>query len=150
MSVIKQPFQQLPFSPNIEFQWRLRSDCFNDICDVPIIPKGKLVPFFIVAESDTIGDFYLVCHDEPFEYVRTEIFYKEGCEVGEPVGVEFSKTYYSTTGPLRALQMANADTNFYVEGQEYANTVGVCETNYALDSNGDIFTDSNGDRFLIY
>lgn len=149
MSVIKQPFQMLPFSQSIESQFRLRSDCFNDLCDVPIIPKGHFVPFFIIADSDVIGDVTLHCWDDPFEYTHSEYFTKEGCLAGEGSTLLFSKTYYSTISIDDARNQAQSDTNFYIEGQQYANDNGTCETFYALDYNDDIFTDYNDDRFMI-
>lgn len=126
MSVIKQPFQMLPFSTAIESQWRLRSDCFNDICDVPIIPKGKFIPFAIIADSDNVGQITLHCWDEPFSYIRTENFTRNNCVSGYGTTVSFSKTYYSTISNDDAYQQAMTDELFLIEGQQYANANGTC------------------------
>lgn len=153
MSVIKQPFQMLPFYQSIESQWRLRSDCFNDLCDIPIIPKGKFIPFAIIANSDSVGDVVLHCYDDPFEYVRSENFTRNNCLEGySGETLQYSKTYYSNISPLDAQKIAFEDNNFYIDGQEYANNNGECtaiETFYALDGDGSIFTDGNEDRFTI-
>ena len=152
MSVIKQPFQMLPFSPSIDFQWRLREDSFNDICDVPIIPKGKFIPFAIIADSDNVGAISLHCWDEPYSYVRTEPFQKNNC-TGTDIGsiVNYSKTSYSNISPYDAQNIAMTDPLFYVEGQQNANALGSCtalETFYYLNDNNDIFTDGLGNRFI--
>lgn len=128
MSVLKQPFQMLPFSTSIDFQWRLRSDCFNDICDIPIIPKGKFIPFGIIANSDDVRSINLFCWDEPFSFTRTENFIKNDCQEWE-VGssVIFSKIYYSTKNLQDAKNIAMSDNNYLNEGQAYANENGICE-----------------------
>lgn len=148
MSEIKQPFQMLPFSPNIEFQFRLRSDCDNDICDVPIIPSDKFVPFFIVTDTDpTIGEVRILCHDEPFEYTRTQNFTRDNCGAQSGSTVSFSKTYYSTISPLDAQKKAFEDTQYYVEGQAYANINGICETYFFFNSAGDYFLNSTDGKY---
>lgn len=147
MSVILQPFQMLPFSPNIEFQFRLRADCLNDICDVPIIPKGKFVPFAIISDSEEIGEITLLCWDAPFEFTRTETFSKY-CVEGS-ASIEFSKTYYSTISPLDAKKIAYEDANYYTEGQAYVEANVECETFYALNSEGDFFLNSENDKFIL-
>lgn len=128
MSIIKQPFQMLPFSPSIEFQWRLKEDCHNDICDVPIIPKGKFVPFAIIANSNNIGDIKLHCHDEGYSYIRTENFTRNNCISGCGSIISFSKTFTSTISNLDAQTKAMNDSLYLIEGQQYANINGSCVT----------------------
>lgn len=149
MSETKQPFQMLPFSPNIEFQTRLRKDCYNDICDVPIIPSNKFVPFFIITDTEpTIGEVKINCWDTPFEFVRTQNFTRDNCG-GSGAGstVSFSKTYYSTISVLDAQNKAYADANYYNEGQEYANANGNCDTYFFLNSEGDYFLNSTDGKY---
>jgi hypothetical protein len=142
----------LPFSKSIEFQWRLREDSFNDLCDVPIIPKGKFIPFGIVTESDSVGVITLHCFDDPFEFIRAENFTRNDCQEGyQGSVVPYSKIYYSNKSPLEAQQLAYEDVNYLIEGQQNANDNGTCtaiETFYVLDGNGDIFTDGLGNRFI--
>ncbi len=147
MSVLKQPFQMLPFSPNLEFQFRLRSDCFNDICEVPIIPQGKFIPFAVIADSDEISEITLKCWNDPFEYTRTETFEKY-CTEGNSF-VQFSKIYYSTISTQDARQKAYQDENYYLEGSQYAEDNGVCETHYALKHNNEFFLTSTGGKFKL-
>lgn len=125
MSVL-QPFQMLPFSKSIESQWRFRSDCFNDICDIPIIPKGKFIPFAIIANSDDVGDIILHCWDDPYIYTRTETFTRNNCEDGYGLSIEFSKTYESTINPQDAYNKAMVDPDYTAEGQAYANANAGC------------------------
>lgn len=125
MSVIKQPFQMLPFYQSIESQWRLRSDCFNDLCDIPIIPKGKFIPFAIITDSDNVGNVYLHCWDEPFKYERTQDFTRNNCD-GVGGTVSFTKIYYSTISPADAYNTAMIDPDYLTEGQTYANNNGSC------------------------
>jgi hypothetical protein len=138
----------LPFSPNIESQFRFRDDCFNDICDVPIIPKGQFVPFAIISDSDNVGEISILCWDTAFEFNRRELFYKEGC-IGDPVGIYFSKTYYSDLSPQAAEDLAYKDVNYIAEGQAYANEFGICDSHYALNSVSDYFLSSTGDKFKL-
>jgi hypothetical protein len=152
MSVIKQPFQMLPFYQDVESQWRFKEDAHKSLCDIPVIPKGKFIPFAIISDSDITEDIELHCWDDPYKYVRTESFTKNNCP-GTDIGsvVSFSKTYYSNISPSDAEYKAMNDPLFYVEGQENANTLGTCtalETFYYLDGNNDIFTDGLGNRFI--
>lgn len=148
MSETKQPFQMLPFSHNIEFQFRLRSDCDNDICDVPVIPSDKFVPFFIITDDEpTIGEIKINCWDSPFEYTRTQTFTRDNCVDGKGSSVEFSKTYYSTISPADAKKKAFEDNQYYVDGQNYANIHGICETYYFLRSTGEYFLNSMDDKY---
>lgn len=123
---VLQPFQMLPFSKSIESQFRFRKDSLNNLCDIPVIPQGKFVPFAIIADSDDVGQISIHCYDEPHSYIRSQAFTKNDCVNGYGTEVVFNKIYYSTVSPEDAYNKAMTDPLFLTEGQEYANLNGSC------------------------
>jgi hypothetical protein len=141
MSVI-QPFQFLKFSKYISNQQRYKTGCGYDLCNVPVIPQGKFLPFAIVSPSNVVGDVLLTCHDETeqtinyYNAMAWGVYTKNDCPVGY-VGTPVTYTvpagkYVSIISQADANAMALAERD--ANGQAYANLHGSCvsEATYSL------------------
>jgi hypothetical protein len=79
-------------------------------------PAGTLIP--------TVGG---TCVTTIFTKVRTQSFQRNNCPSGcTGQTVPYSQTYTSYSSQQDADNLANNDSNFIVNGQNYANTTGVC------------------------
>jgi len=133
MSVL-QPFQFLKFSKNKSDQQRYKPGCGNDLCNIPVIPQGKFVPFAIISPSNVIGNVLLNCHDEAggvIDYYNVQMqdtFVRNDCPAGYTgSGVTYTVPagkYSSTISQNDADGKALAD--IAANGQAYANVHGYC------------------------
>jgi hypothetical protein len=159
MSVL-QPFQFLKFTRDIDNQMRYQEGCGYDLCNVPVIPQGKFVPFGIVSPSNSIGTILLTCHDEvpgvvTFYNIQIQgTFIKNNCPVGY---VGTAVTYTVPAGKYNAESQIAADALAVAErdanGQAYANLHGSCisEATYSLiiDEQFDSWTGGLPDNWTI-
>jgi Family of unknown function (DUF5977) len=136
MSVIKQPFQFLKFSKSLSNQLRFQEGYNNDLCDIPVIPKGKFIPFGIISGSNVIGDINLLCHNENlfFNTEASQYFTKNDCPGVAGEGVPYivkAKKYHSAVSQEDANQKAFDEIT--ANGQSYANDYGTCAGVYFRD-----------------
>jgi len=128
MSVIIQPFQFLKFSKFLSNQLRFQEGFNNDLCDVPVIPKGEFIPFGIISGSNVIGDINLLCHNENLFYNTeiSQVFTKNNC--GYMTGSDVA--YVVEAGKYSSSTQAGADVkaqnDIASNGQAYANAHGIC------------------------
>ncbi len=91
------------------------------------LPMGE---YRIVAmDSCGLTSFYVVVLAGPQLYTasKTELFTKNNCASNEvSTGVPFTKYYTSYVSQAYADAQRDADANFHIEGQIYANQNGVC------------------------
>ena len=91
-----------------------RSVTFPFAMDTTIIPTGDINVFLQSTHSAT-----------DYTAIRSAVF-ETYCSSGEGSFEVFTKYYDSATSQAAAQALADGDTGFNTEGQDYADTIGVC------------------------